>query len=156
MQCSRGKIVLYHIILSELNPRVAITLLPGLPAYILFMCIRHTDCINDDDKVRSLLTSFLNMVKRVIKRHEDFESSVLWLSNTLRLLHNMKQYSGDKPFQLGKSSSADKSSSLRSALRVRLLSKLRRAARLSQRMAFALTCFLMPVMAFASFASKAL
>lgn len=24
---------------------------------------------------------------------------VLWLSNTLRLLHNLKQYSGDKVFQ---------------------------------------------------------
>ncbi|XP_008202902.1 unconventional myosin-Va isoform X2 [Nasonia vitripennis] len=92
-------IIMRHLVI-ELNPRVAITLLPGLPAYILFMCIRHTDCINDDDKVRSLLTSYLNTVKRVIKRKDDFESSVLWLSNTLRLLHNMKQYSGDKPFQL--------------------------------------------------------
>lgn len=86
--------------LSELKPRVAVTLLPGLPAYILFMCIRHTDCINDDDKVRSLLTSYLNAVKRVIKKRDDFDSGVLWLSNTLRLLHNMKQYSGDKPFQI--------------------------------------------------------
>lgn len=64
------------------------------------MCIRHTDCVNDDDKVRSLLTGYLNAVKKVIKKREDFDSSVLWLSNTLRLLHNMKQYSGDKPFQL--------------------------------------------------------
>lgn len=64
------------------------------------MCIRHTDTINDDDKVRSLLTNYLNMVKRVVKKREDFEYSVLWLVNTLRLLHNMKQYSGDKPFQM--------------------------------------------------------
>ena len=56
--------------------------------------------MNDDDKVRSLLTGYLNVVKKVIKKREDFDSSVLWLSNTLRLLHNMKQYSGDKPFQI--------------------------------------------------------
>lgn len=87
---------------TELHPRTAITLLPGLPAYILFMCIRHTDFINDADRVRELLTSYLNTVKRVIKRHDDFEHGALWLSNTLRLLHSMKQYSGDKPFQLGK------------------------------------------------------
>lgn len=64
------------------------------------MCIRHTDFVNDDDKVRTLLTGYLNAVKRVIKKREDFEYGVLWLSNTLRLLHNMKQYSGDKPFQI--------------------------------------------------------
>lgn len=55
---------------------------------------------SDDDKVRSLLTAYLNGVKRIVKKREDFEYSVLWLSNTLRLLHNMNQYSGDKPFQL--------------------------------------------------------
>ncbi|XP_015117922.1 unconventional myosin-Va isoform X2 [Diachasma alloeum] len=92
-------IVIRHLVI-ELKPKVAVTLLPGLPAYILFMCIRHTDCINDDDKVRTLLTGYLNAVKKVIKKREDFDSSVLWLSNTLRLLHNMKQYSGDKPFQI--------------------------------------------------------
>ncbi|KAL0108470.1 hypothetical protein PUN28_015189 [Cardiocondyla obscurior] len=92
-------IVIRHLVI-ELRPRIAVTLLPGLPAYILFMCIRHTDCINDDDKVRSLLTEYLNAVKRVLKKRDDFDSRVLWLSNTLRLLHNMKQYSGDKPFQI--------------------------------------------------------
>lgn len=76
------------------------SLLPGLPAYILFMCIRHTDFNNDDDKVRSLLTATINTIKKVIKkRHEDLDTTVLWLSNTLRLLHNLKQYSGDKTFQ---------------------------------------------------------
>ncbi|XP_011648183.1 unconventional myosin-Va isoform X2 [Pogonomyrmex barbatus] len=92
-------VIIRHLVI-ELRPRIAVTLLPGLPAYILFMCIRHTDCINDDDKVRSLLTEYLNAVKRVLKKRDDFDSRVLWLSNTLRLLHNMKQYSGDKPFQI--------------------------------------------------------
>ncbi|XP_076169169.1 dilute class unconventional myosin isoform X2 [Ptiloglossa arizonensis] len=92
-------IIIRHLVI-DLKPRVAVTLLPGLPAYILFMCIRHTDCINDDTKVRLILTGYLNAVKRVVKKREDFDSSVLWLSNTLRLLHSMKQYSGDKPFQI--------------------------------------------------------
>ncbi|KAL6423898.1 hypothetical protein ACFW04_010377 [Cataglyphis niger] len=92
-------VIIRHLVI-ELKPRIAVTLLPGLPAYILFMCIRHTDCINDEDKVRSLLTEYLNAVKRVLKKRDDFDFRVLWLSNTLRLLHNMKQYSGDKPFQI--------------------------------------------------------
>ena len=38
--------------------------------------------------------------KRLIrKRQNDLDSTVLWLSNILRLLHNLKQYSGDKAFQ---------------------------------------------------------
>ena len=64
------------------------------------MCIRHTDYTNNDEKVRTLLTSTINTIKKVIKkRHEDLDTIVLWLSNTLRLLHNLKQYSGDKAFQ---------------------------------------------------------
>ena len=46
---------------------MAAGLLPGLPAYILFMCVRHTDYINDDEKVRSLLTSTINGMKKVVK-----------------------------------------------------------------------------------------
>ncbi|XP_011153865.1 unconventional myosin-Va isoform X2 [Harpegnathos saltator] len=92
-------VIIRHLVI-DLKPRIAVTLLPGLPAYILFMCIRHTDCVNDDDKVRSLLTEYLSAVKRVLKKRDDFDTRVLWLSNTLRLLHNMKQYSGDKPFQI--------------------------------------------------------
>lgn len=88
-------------LIYDLKPKVAVTLLPGLPAYILFMCIRHTDYINDDDKVRSLLTNTINGVKRVIKkRHEDLEVTVMWLANMCRLLHSLKQYSGDKAFQI--------------------------------------------------------
>ncbi|GJQ75233.1 Myo5, partial [Trypoxylus dichotomus] len=68
----------------DLKPRTAVTLLPGLPAYVVFMCIRHTDFINDEDKVKALLSNFSICVKKVVKkRHEDFESVVLWLSNTL-------------------------------------------------------------------------
>ncbi|XP_063875803.1 unconventional myosin-Va-like isoform X5 [Scylla paramamosain] len=96
----RDEMQIIRVLVYELKPRVAVTLLPGLPAYILFMCIRHTDHINDDEKVRSLLNNIVNGVKRVIKkRHEDLDSTVLWLSNVLRLLHNLKQYSGDKAFQ---------------------------------------------------------
>ncbi|TMS13703.1 Unconventional myosin-Va [Larimichthys crocea] len=48
-------------LILELKPRgVAVNLIPGLPAYILFMCLRHADYVNDDQKVRTLLTSTIN------------------------------------------------------------------------------------------------
>uniref|UniRef100_A0A8C2SGY6 Myosin VB n=1 Tax=Capra hircus TaxID=9925 RepID=A0A8C2SGY6_CAPHI len=72
---------------------------PCLPAYILYMCIRHADYVNDDLKVHALLTSTINGIKKVLKKHnEDFEMTSFWLSNTCRLLHCLKQYSGDEGF----------------------------------------------------------
>jgi len=91
---------LIRSLIFDLRPKTAAVLLPGLPAYILFMCIRHTDHVNDDDKVRRLLTSAINGMKRVVKkRREDSDSLVMWLANVCRLLHNLKQYSGDVAFQ---------------------------------------------------------
>jgi len=38
-----------------------------LPAFILFMCMRHTDHMNDDEKVRSLLSCAINSIKKAVK-----------------------------------------------------------------------------------------
>ncbi|CAG7709106.1 unnamed protein product [Allacma fusca] len=85
----------------ELKPRIAVHHLPGLPAYIIFMCIRYTDHLNDDNKVRLLLTDTITLVKKLMRKkgETDLEVSVVWLSNVLRLLHTLKQYSGDAMFQ---------------------------------------------------------
>lgn len=56
------------LVSPELKPRgVAVNLIPGLPAYILFMCLRHADYVNDDQKVRTLLTSTINSIKKILK-----------------------------------------------------------------------------------------
>nr|XP_002738270.2 PREDICTED: unconventional myosin-Va-like [Saccoglossus kowalevskii] len=71
----------------DLKPKLTEGVLPGLPSYIIFMCLRHADYTNNDTKVKSLL------------RHgDDFESVVCYLVNTCRLLHLLKQYSGEKNF----------------------------------------------------------
>nr|XP_028562635.1 unconventional myosin-Va isoform X7 [Podarcis muralis] len=87
-------------LILDLKPRgVAVNLIPGLPAYILFMCVRHADYLNDDQKVRSLLTSTINGIKKILKkRGDDFETVSFWLSNTCRFLHCLKQYSGEEGF----------------------------------------------------------
>ncbi|XP_077421039.1 unconventional myosin-Va isoform X3 [Vanacampus margaritifer] len=93
-------------LILELKPRgVAVNLIPGLPAYILFMCLRHADYVNDDQKVRTLLTSTINSIKKILKkRGDDFETISFWLSNTCRFLHCLKQYSGDEVFMQHNSS----------------------------------------------------
>lgn len=69
----------------DLKPRVAATLLPCLPAYIVFMCVRYTDMINNDIKVRSIIQSFLTATRKTIKKHgENLDYRALWLANMLR------------------------------------------------------------------------
>ncbi|XP_068459809.1 unconventional myosin-Va-like [Clinocottus analis] len=84
----------------DLKPRgVAVGLIPGLPAYIIFMCVRYADNVNDDQRVSTLLNSTISSIKGVIKRRgNDFEVVSFWLANTCRLMHCLKQYSGDEAY----------------------------------------------------------
>uniref|UniRef100_A0A8C4HSV0 Myosin VAb n=1 Tax=Dicentrarchus labrax TaxID=13489 RepID=A0A8C4HSV0_DICLA len=85
-------------VVIDLKPRgVAVSLIPGLPAYIIFMCLRYADRVNDDQRVSTLLNSTISSIKGVIKRRgKDFEVVSFWLANTCRLMHCLKQYSGDE------------------------------------------------------------
>ncbi|XP_041666986.1 unconventional myosin-Vb [Cheilinus undulatus] len=91
--------LLLKTLITDIRPNMVSATVPCLPAYILFMCIRHADYINDDQKVESLLTSTINAIKKVLKKNnDDFEMTSFWLANTSRLLHCLKQYSGDEAF----------------------------------------------------------
>uniref|UniRef100_A0A672LRV6 Unconventional myosin-Vb n=1 Tax=Sinocyclocheilus grahami TaxID=75366 RepID=A0A672LRV6_SINGR len=93
--------LLVKSLITDMKPNVLSATVPCLPAYILFMCIRHADYINDDQKVHSLLTTTINAIKKVLKRNsDDFEMTSFWLANTSRLLHCLKQYSGDEAFMM--------------------------------------------------------
>lgn len=53
---------------SDLKPRgAADAFIPGLPAYIIFMCVRYADCVNDDQRVSALLNSAISSIKGVVK-----------------------------------------------------------------------------------------
>lgn len=73
-------------IVDDLEPRVARTLLPALPGYIVFMCIRYTDIINDDDQVSKLLTGFIGCVKNIYRTRHDkqIEYRVMWFVNMIK------------------------------------------------------------------------
>ncbi|KAM9098682.1 unconventional myosin-Vb isoform X1 [Sarcophilus harrisii] len=97
--CKEDEPLLIRNLVTDLKPQTLSGTVPCLPAYILYMCIRHADYVNDDLKVHSLLTSTINGIKKVLKKHnDDFEMTSFWLSNTCRLLHCLKQYSGDEGF----------------------------------------------------------
>lgn len=41
--------------------------MPELPAYVLFLCIRHADHCRDEPRAHSLLDAAINAIKRVMK-----------------------------------------------------------------------------------------
>lgn len=42
-------------------------MIPGLPAHILFMCVRYADSLNDAGMLKSLMNSIINGIKQVVK-----------------------------------------------------------------------------------------
>ncbi|XP_050522189.1 unconventional myosin-Va isoform X2 [Daktulosphaira vitifoliae] len=98
-QCSidDDPIVARNLII-ELRPETALKLLPGLPAYILFMCTRYHDFQKDEKRIASFLTTVVKNLQKVMKKRQHQDSKILWLSNTLRLVHILKQYSGEPAF----------------------------------------------------------
>ncbi|XP_028170018.1 unconventional myosin-Va-like [Ostrinia furnacalis] len=87
-------------LITDLKPKVAVTLLPGLPAYILFMMLRHMDHVDDEPKMHQLMKAVRTGVKKTLKRRADSVAcNALWLANMLRLLNNLRQYSGDAVYQ---------------------------------------------------------
>lgn len=87
-------------IILDLKPKgVVVNMMPSLPAYILFMCIRHADYLSDDTKLKSLMNAIISGIKKVtLTYHKDFELLSFWLSNTCLLLNCLKQYSGEEEF----------------------------------------------------------
>ncbi|XP_050097643.1 unconventional myosin-Va isoform X3 [Anopheles aquasalis] len=81
-------------LVTDLKPRVAVTLAPSLPAYVVFMCIRYTDLVNVEEHVRPLLTRFVQMIHRLYRVPNSVEIRVMWLANTLTLHNLMKQFGG--------------------------------------------------------------
>ncbi|CAH6875749.1 Myo5c [Phodopus roborovskii] len=91
--------IIQNLIL-DLKPRgVVVNMIPGLPAHILFMCVRYADSLNDANMLKSLMNSAINGIKHVVKEHfEDLEMLSFWLSNTCHFLNCLKQYSGEEEF----------------------------------------------------------
>ncbi|NWT18664.1 MYO5C protein, partial [Vireo altiloquus] len=91
--------IIQNLIL-DLKPRgVVVNMIPGLPAHILFMCVRYADYLNDADMMKSFMNITIDGIKQVVKEHsEDFEMLSFWLSNTYYFLNCLKQYSGEEEF----------------------------------------------------------
>ncbi|CAN9499417.1 unnamed protein product [Ophioblennius macclurei] len=88
-------------IILDLKPKgVVVNMIPNLPSFLLFMCVRHADYMNDEAKLKSLMGGVIGGIKKVIVNYvKDFELLSFWLSNTYQLINCLKQYSGEEEFQ---------------------------------------------------------
>lgn len=56
------------LLYADLKPRgVVVNMIPGLPAHILFMCVRYADYLNDADMLKSFMNATIDGIKQVVK-----------------------------------------------------------------------------------------
>lgn len=94
----RNTALITKILISNLEPADAIKFPPHYPAYIMFMCIRYTDYINEENQVKNLLNEIIGCLRRRARSTNSLEVLALWLANICALLTCLKQFSGDEYF----------------------------------------------------------
>lgn len=74
---------------AELKPRgVVVSMIPGLVAHLLFMCIRHADYLNDGEKLKSLMHAIITGIKQVTTvRPPDCSLAYIVPSRSAGILH---------------------------------------------------------------------
>lgn len=84
-------IILITLLYADLKPRgVVVNMIPGLPAHILFMCVRYADYLNDADMLKSFINVTIDGIKQVVKVGIMFVCIVLFdfYVRFMRCMHN--------------------------------------------------------------------
>ncbi|KAG2463560.1 MYO5B protein, partial [Polypterus senegalus] len=67
---------------------------PGLPAHILFLCMRHADACGEEVRAQAFCFAAVTAIKGTLKKHpDDVEITSFWLSNTILLLNLLRHFS---------------------------------------------------------------
>jgi myosin-5 len=71
-------------LIHDLSPGQVSDQIPGLPAHLLFMCVRYCDHVNDDEKLQTLLTSSISAIGIItkVKQHCKWYMNVDILKST--------------------------------------------------------------------------
>ncbi|XP_037626666.1 unconventional myosin-Vb [Sebastes umbrosus] len=76
-------------LITDIRVDSALSLPPGLPASVLFLCVRQADCSGDQTHARSLCSAAVTAMKAALKKHSnDVDMTALWLKNAC-LLHDL-------------------------------------------------------------------
>ncbi|XP_044216602.1 unconventional myosin-Vb isoform X2 [Thunnus albacares] len=90
LECrKRDETKLIKNLITDVRVDSALSLPPGLPANVLFLCVRQADCSGDQARARSLCSAAVTAMKAALKKHSnDVDMTTLWLKNTC-LLHDL-------------------------------------------------------------------
>ncbi|XP_069551046.1 unconventional myosin-Va [Brachyistius frenatus] len=90
MECrKKDETKLIKNLITDIRVDSALSLSPGLPASVLFLCVRQADCSGDHARARSLCSAAVTAMKAVLKKHmNDVDMTALWLKN-ICLLHDL-------------------------------------------------------------------
>ncbi|XP_015827032.3 unconventional myosin-Va isoform X1 [Nothobranchius furzeri] len=90
MECrKRDENKLIKNLVTDIRVDSALSLSPGLPASVLFLCVRQADCSGDQSRARSLCGAAISAMKAALKKHvADLDMTALWLKN-ICLLHDL-------------------------------------------------------------------
>ncbi|KAM4548595.1 unconventional myosin-Va [Odontesthes bonariensis] len=90
LECrKRDETKLIKNLITDIRVDSALSLPPGLPASVLFLCVRQVDCRGDQARARSLCSAAVTAMKAALKKHaNDVEMTALWLKN-ICLLHDL-------------------------------------------------------------------
>ncbi|XP_059197972.1 unconventional myosin-Vb [Centropristis striata] len=90
LECrKRDETKLIKNLITDLRVDSALSLPPGLPANVLFLCVRQADCSGDQTHAVSLCSAAVTALKAALKKHSsDVDMTALWLKNAC-LLHDL-------------------------------------------------------------------
>uniref|UniRef100_A0A1A8PY83 Uncharacterized protein n=1 Tax=Nothobranchius rachovii TaxID=451742 RepID=A0A1A8PY83_9TELE len=90
MECrKRDENKLIKNLVTDIRVDSALSLSPGLPASVLFLCVRQADCSGDQSRARALCGAAISAMKAALKKHvADLDMTALWLKN-ICLFHDL-------------------------------------------------------------------
>ncbi|XP_039984530.1 unconventional myosin-Vb [Xiphias gladius] len=90
LECrKRDETKLIKNLVTDIRVDSALSLPPGLPASVLFLCVRQADCSGDQTRARSLCSAAVTAMKAALKkRSNDVDMTALWLKNAC-VLHDL-------------------------------------------------------------------
>ncbi|XP_026201686.1 unconventional myosin-Vb [Anabas testudineus] len=90
LECrKRDETKLIKNLITDIRVDSAVSLPPGLPASVIFLCVRQADCSGDQTRARSLCSAAVTAMKAALKKYSnDVSMTALWLKNVY-LLHDL-------------------------------------------------------------------
>ncbi|XP_046869824.1 unconventional myosin-Vb-like [Hypomesus transpacificus] len=103
LECrKRDEAKLMKLLITELRADSALSLPPGLPARVVFLCVRQADHAGDAPRTHALCGAAVAAMKTALKKHsKDADMTALWLKNACLLSDLLTQHCPRRDGQAG-------------------------------------------------------